>query len=138
MNTLRTRAWNTLGPRNPAVRATVDNPLFIDLDATDITAHSDKERASTTWKKHFGFHPLCAFIDLGDDHGGEVLAIQLRTGKAGANRVADHLDVLDAAWPSCRITRTANPGANACCFARMPAAGHRSSSSTSTHSSTVI
>ena len=97
MKTIRTRAWNKLGPRNPAARATVDNPLVIDIDATEITAHSDKERASATWKKHFGFHPLCAFIDLGDDHGGEVLTIKLRTGKAGANTVADHLDVLDTA-----------------------------------------
>lgn len=100
MKTIRTRAWNKLGPRNPATRATVDNPLVIDLDATEITAHSDKELASATWKKHFGFHPLCAFIDLGDDHGGEVLSIKLRTGKAGANTVADHLDVLDAALAS--------------------------------------
>lgn len=100
MKTIRTQAWNQLGPRNPATRATVDNPLVIDIDATEITAHSDKELASATWKKHFGFHPLCAFIDLGDDHGCEVLAIQLRTGKAGANTVADHLDVLNAALAS--------------------------------------
>ena len=26
MKTIRTQAWNKLGPRNPAVRATVDNP----------------------------------------------------------------------------------------------------------------
>lgn len=33
-------------------------------------AHSDKELASPMWKKHFGFHPLCAFVDFGDTHGG--------------------------------------------------------------------
>jgi hypothetical protein len=32
--------------------------LVIDLDATLITAYSDKEGAAPTWKKGYGFHPL--------------------------------------------------------------------------------
>jgi hypothetical protein len=32
--------------------------LVIDMDATLITAYSDKEGAAPTWKKGYGFHPL--------------------------------------------------------------------------------
>ena len=35
-----------------------DGLVVIDLDATLVTAHSDKEDASRTWKKTFGFHPV--------------------------------------------------------------------------------
>ena len=35
--------------------------LVIDLDATLITAYSDKEGAAPTWKKGYGFHPLGAW-----------------------------------------------------------------------------
>ena len=30
--------------------------LVIDMDATLVTARSDKERAAPTWKKGYGFH----------------------------------------------------------------------------------
>jgi hypothetical protein len=30
----------------------------VDLDATIVTAYSEKEQASPTWKKTFGFHPV--------------------------------------------------------------------------------
>ena len=33
---------------------------MIDLDATLVTAHSDKERAAPNFKRGYGFHPLCA------------------------------------------------------------------------------
>ena len=35
--------------------------LVIDMDATLITAHSDKEGAAPTFKKGYGFHPLGAW-----------------------------------------------------------------------------
>jgi hypothetical protein len=35
--------------------------LVIDMDATLITAYSDKEGAAPTWKKGYGFHPLGAW-----------------------------------------------------------------------------
>lgn len=38
--------------------------------------------------------PLIAFIDHGQGHTGEVLAVQLRTGNAGSNTVADHQAIL--------------------------------------------
>ena len=31
------------------------------MDATLVTAHSDKEGAAPTWKKGYGFHPLAAW-----------------------------------------------------------------------------
>ena len=40
--------------------------MVIDLDATLVTAHSEKQDATRTWKKGFGFHPLLGFVD----HGG--------------------------------------------------------------------
>ena len=39
--------------------------LIIDLDATLVTSHSDKEHAAPTFKRGYGFHPLCAFGDHG-------------------------------------------------------------------------
>ncbi|MCT9934525.1 IS1380 family transposase [Planotetraspora sp. A-T 1434] len=67
--------------------------VVIDIDATLITAHSDKQGASATFKRGFGFHPLAAWC--ANTH--ESLAMLLRTGSAGSNTVVDHLDVLAAA-----------------------------------------
>lgn len=74
-----------------------DGPVVVDLDATIVCAHSDKEGASPTWKRTFGFHPLLAFVDHGVDGTGEPLAGLLRAGSASASAPADHIEVLDAA-----------------------------------------
>ncbi len=63
------------------------------MDATVITAASRKQGAAGTFKGTFGFHPLAAWLANTD----ECLAMELREGNAGANTVADHLRVLDAA-----------------------------------------
>jgi len=68
--------------------------LTIDLDATILISHSEKQNAAATWKKTFGFHPLMAYLDRPDISGGEALAGMLRTGKAGSNTAADHQQVL--------------------------------------------
>jgi hypothetical protein len=60
-----------------------------------VTAHSEKELAAPTFKRGFGFHPLFAFCDHGEDGSEETLAGILRTGSAGANTAADHITVLD-------------------------------------------
>jgi hypothetical protein len=65
----------------------------VDLDATIVLAHSEKEKAAPTWKKTFGFHPLAAFADHGAGAGGEPLAILLRPGNAGSNTAAEHIEV---------------------------------------------
>ena len=67
--------------------------LVIDLDASIVVCHSEKEQAAATFKKTFGYHPLLAFCD----NTGEFLAAQLRRGNAGSNTAADHVTVLDAA-----------------------------------------
>ena len=56
-------AWPATMPRTTA--STRDSPLIVDLDATLVTAHSEKEQAAPTFKRGFGFHPLCAFVDHG-------------------------------------------------------------------------
>jgi hypothetical protein len=48
--------------------------IVIDLDATLTDAHSEKEQASRTWKKGFGFHPLLGFVDHGTGGTGEPVA----------------------------------------------------------------
>lgn len=67
--------------------------LVIDLDASIVVCHSEKERAAPTFKKTFGYHPMLAFCD----NTGEFLAAVLRRGNAGSNTAADHIAVLDAA-----------------------------------------
>lgn len=67
--------------------------LVIDLDASIVICHSEKEQAAPTFKKTFGYHPMLAFCD----NTGEFLAAQLRRGNAGSNTAADHITVLDQA-----------------------------------------
>jgi hypothetical protein len=64
--------------------------VVIDIDATLITAHSDKDGAAGTYKGGFGFHPLLAFVDDSRD----ALAAILRPGNAGANTAADHIELV--------------------------------------------
>ena len=71
--------------------------LYLDFDATIVVAHSDKELATPTWKKTFGFHPLLCFLDRPDIASGEALAGIVREGRAGSNTTADHVTVLDMA-----------------------------------------
>ena len=67
--------------------------LTIDVDATLVTAHSEKEGAAGNYKGGFGFHPLLAYADETREAMGGVL----RPGNAGANTAADHTTVLDLA-----------------------------------------
>jgi len=83
----RERAWALAGDNAPGA----DGLVTVDLDATIVIAHSDKEQASATWKKSFGFHPMTAWADHGDGGNGEPLAIVLRAGNAGSNTAADHI-----------------------------------------------
>ena len=87
----RERVWDWAGV------PVQDGRVVIDLDATLVDAHSEKEQASRTWKKGFGFHPLLGFVDHSTGGGGEPVAELLRPGRAGSNTAADHVAVLDAA-----------------------------------------
>jgi Transposase DDE domain group 1 len=86
----RERAWALAGERAPGADGSL---IPVDIDATIVIAHSEKEKAAPTWKKTFGFHPLAAFADHGDGAGGEPLAILLRAGNAGSNTAAEHIEV---------------------------------------------
>jgi hypothetical protein len=67
--------------------------LVLDIDATLVTCHSEKEAAAPTYKGGFGFHPLVCFLA----NTGEGMSGRLRPGNAGANTAADHITVLDDA-----------------------------------------
>ena len=87
----RERVWDAAGA------PVQDGRVVIDLDASLVTAHSDKQDATRTWKRTFGFHPLLGFVDHGVGGNGEPVAELLRPGKAGSNTAADHVAAFDAA-----------------------------------------
>lgn len=68
--------------------------IVIDVDASLVESHSDKQGAAATFKKHvYGLHPIVVSVA----NTGEVLAVLLRKGNAGSNTVADHVTVLTEA-----------------------------------------
>ena len=75
----------------------ISGPVVVDLDATLVGAHSEKEGATANFKRGFGFHPMLAFVDHGAGGTGEPLVGMLRPGRANANDAADQIAVLDAA-----------------------------------------
>jgi DDE family transposase len=58
-----------------------------------VICHSEKQSATPTYKKTFGYHPLFCFLD----GTREALSGMLREGRAGSNTTADHITVLDQA-----------------------------------------
>jgi hypothetical protein len=72
----------------------LNGELMLDFDATITIAHSDKENATPTWKRTYGYHPLLCFLDRPEVAGGEALAGLLRPGNAGSNTATDHITVL--------------------------------------------
>ena len=102
----RERAWALAGDAAPGADGTL---IPVDLDATIVTARSEKEKASPTWKKTFGFHPLAAFADHGAAGSGESLAIVLRPGNAGSNTAADHIEATGLALAQLHRLRRRHP-----------------------------
>jgi len=96
---VRARVWDLLArrPQGFPWLTVAGKPLtgwvVIDMDATLITAHSDKQGAAATFKKGYGHHPLGAWCA----NTTESLAMLLRPGNAGSNTVTDHIRVLDDA-----------------------------------------
>jgi hypothetical protein len=64
--------------------------LVLDVDATLLDVHSEKQSAAPNYKGGYGFHPLGMWLD----ESREPLAMMLRPGNAGANNGDDHCDVL--------------------------------------------
>ncbi len=82
------RMWDLAGDAPPGT----DGVVTVDIDATIVTACSEKEQAAPTWKKTYGHHPLAVFADHGAEGTGEALAVLLRAGNAGSNTAADHIE----------------------------------------------
>ncbi len=80
----RERVWELAG---------APERLTIDLDATLITAQSEKDQAAGTYQGGYGFAPMLAY----GDETGEALAGRLRPGNAGANTAADQIAVAERA-----------------------------------------
>jgi Transposase DDE domain group 1 len=85
----RERAWALAGDAAPGSDG---GQVTVDIDATVVTSSSEKDQATPTWKKTFGFHPLTVFADHGAEGSGEPLAILLRPGNAGSNAASEHID----------------------------------------------
>jgi len=85
---VRSEAWR----RSTATKGTA--PVIVDIDASLVEIHTEsKEGTGPHYKGGWGFHPMFCFADA----TGEALSGLLRPGNAGANTVADHVSVLDAA-----------------------------------------
>jgi hypothetical protein len=67
--------------------------LVLDVDATLVEVHSEKQDAAAHFKGGFGFHPILVWLD----NTNEALAGLLRPGNSGANTAADHVEVTDLA-----------------------------------------
>ncbi len=98
---VRRHVWAQLPHGVPASKAAgtdlgvpgLGGTVVIDVDATLVTAHSEKEQAAANFKGGFGFHPLGVWCD----NTGEMLAVTLRPGNANANHARDHIAVLGEA-----------------------------------------
>jgi hypothetical protein len=93
---VRAHVWSQLPGGVPASRVAgtdLGDTVVLDVDATLVAAHSEKEGAASTFKKGFGYHPLGVWCE----NTQESLALMLRPGNAGSNTAADHVAVLSAA-----------------------------------------
>ncbi len=96
--TARRHVWAQLAGRGglPASRvagADLGETVVLDVDATLVAVHSEKESAAATFKGGFGYHPIGVWCD----NTQEMLAAMLRPGNAGSNTTVDHITVLTAA-----------------------------------------
>ncbi|HCX85016.1 MAG TPA: IS1380 family transposase [Micrococcales bacterium] len=106
----RARVWELAGQASPLHGISDANPLVIDLDATIVISHSEKEAAAPTFKRTFGHHPLLAFADHGQAGSGELLAALLRPGNAGSNTAADHIEITRQALAAVPGINASRPG----------------------------
>jgi hypothetical protein len=81
---VRARVWK---------RGGAPKEIVLDIDATLVNSHSEKEKATPNFKRGFGFHPVLCYLEETD----EALAGILRPGNATANAAADNIKVLERA-----------------------------------------
>lgn len=90
----RARVWDLIPAGVPASTvagtALPEDMIVLDVDATIVRVHSEKENAAATFKRTYGYHPLAVWCD----NTQELLAAVLRPGSAGSNTAQDHITVL--------------------------------------------
>lgn len=94
---VRAKLLAVAGPHSPAARASGMNPLIVDIDASLVNVHSDKEGAIGNYKGGSGFSQMIALVDYGKTQGGEVLAVRLYSGNKATNSTKDHFSILTEA-----------------------------------------
>jgi hypothetical protein len=88
MAEVRAQVWRR------SAATTGSDTIVLDIDSSLHQIHSEnKQETAANYKGGFGFHPIYCFADA----TGETLSVRLRPGNAGANNIADHVAVLDAA-----------------------------------------
>jgi len=92
---VRCHVWGLLLglPASKVAGVDLGDVVVLDVDATLVASHSEKEQAAATFKGGFGFHPIGVWCD----NTTELLAISLRPGNSGSNHAGDHVDVLTRA-----------------------------------------
>ena len=91
----RDRVWARRRPLAGVSGHRAGGQVIVDIDATLVGAHSEKEGAEPTYKRGFGFHPMCSSIDHGAHGTGDAGVLNLRPGRASAWDSADHITALD-------------------------------------------
>src|SRR5215204_4721632 len=73
---VRCHVWSLLSqpPASKVAGIDLGEVVVLDVDATLVTCHSEKEQAAATFKGGFGFHPIGVWCD----NTTELLAISLR------------------------------------------------------------
>lgn len=93
---VRRHVWAQLPGGIPASKvagADLADVIVLDIDATIVIAHSEKENAAATFKRSLGYHPIGVWCD----NTSEFLAVKLRAGNAGSNTTVAHIEVLTEA-----------------------------------------
>ena len=93
----RDRVWTRRRPLAGRAGSQDGGQVILDLDSTLVGAHSEKEHAAPTYKRGFGFAPMCGFVDHGEHGTGEALTLQLRPGNASPFDKDDHIEALGLA-----------------------------------------
>ncbi|GAB3869681.1 IS1380 family transposase [Nocardioides maradonensis] len=91
----RAAVWAARRPLAGAAGRRSGGQVIVDIDATLVGAHSEKEGAEPTYKRGFGFHPMTTSIDHGAHGTGDTGVLNLRPGRASAWDSADHITALD-------------------------------------------
>lgn len=108
----RAYAWRHVGSAAPNHGHTVDDPVIIDIDATPVTAHSENEYATPTYKRASGFTRCVRSsttarpvpVKLWPSSCGPVI---------GANTAADHNYIVNQALAQLLQVNTYRPGKKA-------------------------